>query len=155
MPVTLNDSSILKVNPIFPEVYPDYYPESLEDSTKAVPKEEDKDVGFIEGLKHSPLATMYKEKTALNAVSPEPVLGDISTDTEVEDYSNFQQSPQWQPTDEELLAVHKACNWNDSAVQHILREARSKEDVEPLLAIYKENRDYHNAEAKAGAVDSL
>ena len=58
MPVTLNDSSILKVNPIFPEVYPDYYPESLEDSTKAVPKEEDKDVGFIEGLKHSPLATM-------------------------------------------------------------------------------------------------
>ena len=154
MPVTLNDSSILKVNPIFPEIYPDYYPESLEDTPKAVP-EEDKDVGFIEGLKHSPLATMYKEKTALNAVSPEPVLGDISTDTEVEDYSNFQQSPQWQPTEEELLAVHKACNWNDSAVQHILREARSKEDVEPLLAIYKENRDYRNAEAKAGAVDSL
>ena len=154
MPVTLNDSSILKVNPIFPEIYPDYYPESLEDTPKAVP-EEDKDVGFIEGLKHSPIATMYKEKTALNAVSPEPVLGDISTDTEVEDYSNFQQSPQWQPTEEELLAVHKACNWNDSAVQHILREARSKEDVEPLLAIYKENRDYRNAEAKAGAVDSL
>ena len=155
MPVTLNDSSILKVNPIFPEVYPDYYPASLEDSTEAVPKEADKDVGFIEGLKHSPIATMYKEKTALNAVSPEPVLGDISTDVEVEDYSNFQQSPQWQPTEEELLAVHKACNWNDSAVQHILREARSKEDVEPLLAIYKENRDYRNAEAKAGAVDSL
>ena len=75
MPVTFNDSSILKVNPIFPEIYPDYYPESLtdeslEDTPKAVP-EENKDVGFIEGLKHSPLATMYKEKTALNAVSPE------------------------------------------------------------------------------------
>lgn len=157
MSVTLNDSSILKVNPIFPEIYPDYYPETLEeDSPKAVP-EADKDVGFTEGLKHSPLATMYKEKTALNAVSAEPVLGDISTSDadSVEDYSNFQQTPQWQPTEEELLAVHKACNWNDSAVQHILREARSKEDVEPLLAIYKENRDYRNAEAKAGAVDSL
>lgn len=155
MPVTSNDSSILKVNPIFPEVYPDYYPERLENTTEAVSKEEERDVGFIEGIKHSPIATMYKEKTALNAISPEPVLGDISTDIEPEDYSNFQQSPQWQPTAEELLAVHKACNWNDIAVQHILREARSKEDVEPLLEIYKENRAYRNAEAQAGAVNSL
>lgn len=176
------DSSILKVNPIFPEVYPDYYPERLEDTTT---DEKKRDVGFIEGVAHSAIATMLKERAvSLKSSPPEknPILGDASiatpeVDSEEDSTSGYlslyipgkvpdapestvpetpkSNVPEWIPSDEEILMIARACNWNDEAVDHILREANSSADIQPLLAIYKENRDYHNAEAKAGAVDSL
>lgn len=111
-------------------LFPGYPPETIEDSPK--------EVGFIEGFKHSSLVTMNKECTELQ----------LSTDYQPRD-------PQWVPSREELLALHKACNWNDSAIVHILREARSSEDIETLLEIYKENQKYHRAEVQASGLDSL
>ena len=176
------DSSILKVNPIFPEVYPDYYPERLEDTTT---DEKKRDVGFIEGVAHSAIATMLKERAvSLESSPPEknPILGDASiatpeVDSAEESTSGYlslyipgkvpdapestvpetpkSNAPEWIPSDEEILMLARACNWNDEAVDHILREANSSADIQPLLEIYKENRDYRNAEAKAGAIDSF
>ena len=137
-------------------LFPDLHPETLGDSSAE--NRQEKEVGFIEGIAHSPLATMYKERTAQLEVAPdkEPIIGDISV-TEPEDATEIPQSnePKWTPSREELLTIARACNWNDSAVDHIIREARGSEDIQPLLDIYKENREYRNAEAKAGLVDSL
>lgn len=105
---------------------------SLEDP-KPMTEEDEQDVGFIEGLKHSPLGVVIRETLAL---------GDLP-------------QYEWKPTEEEFYKVYNAVGGNEVALKHILRRANSAEDLDKLIDIHYAEREYANAEAKAGTLDSF
>ena len=137
--------------------FPDYYPEETEDvskekSPKLEKSTEEVDVGLIGGLEHSVIGTSIREYNATEAVKPhEQVYLPLDPFSAIPNAD----APRWMPTNEEVRELSKKCNWNEEAVDHILREARSSEDIEPLYEIYKQNRDYQVAQAKAGVFSAL
>ena len=95
----------------------------------------DDEVGFVEGLKRSPLGNYFREAGITGSFNAED-----------SDYV---------PSEEEIMKVGQAVNWNDTAMRHILNKVTKPEDIQPLIDNYNDNVHYAQSVAKAGLVDSL
>lgn len=95
----------------------------------------DDEVGFVEGLKHSPLGNYFREAGLTG------------------DFDNVES--EYVPSRDEIIEIGKAVNWNDTAIKHILSKVTKPEDIKPLVENYKDNVHYANSVAKAGLVDSI
>lgn len=95
----------------------------------------DDEVGFVEGLKRSPLGNYFREAGITGSFNAED-----------SDYV---------PSEEEIMKVGQAVNWNDTAMRHILNKVTKPEDIQPLIDNYNDNVRYAQSVAKAGLVDSL
>ena len=134
-------------------LFKNYYSEKTTDENG---QEDTTDVGFIGGLKHSPIANLYKESQITKGDAPQQLYNEEGAIEDTKEPSfGFTQSNQYQPSQEVILDVYKKCNYDETSAQHILREATSDEDIEPLINLYKENKAYQEAEAKAGVLSSI
>nr|DAQ15507.1 MAG TPA: internal virion protein D [Caudoviricetes sp.] len=111
-----------------------YFADAPQDTDTYIQQVDD-EVGFIEGIKRSPLGNYFREAGLTG-----------SFDAEDSTYV---------PSHEEIMEIGQAVNWNDTAIKHILNKVTKPEDIKPLIENYKDNVHYANSVAKAGLVDSI